>query len=73
MEKFGDIKDFKFLCTNWLIDSNILNREECLSLVEMSKTKDGFLLYRATRDGFTGHAFHTHCDGKSNTITIIKS
>ena len=38
MEKFGDIKDFKFLCTNWLIDSNILNREECLSLVEMKKS-----------------------------------
>jgi hypothetical protein len=31
------------------------------------------LLYRATRDGFNSQAFHSKCDGKENTITIIKS
>ena len=30
-------------------------------------------MYRATRDGFTGQAFHSKCDGKGNTITIIKN
>jgi len=30
------------------------------------------LLYRASRDGFNGKAFHTHCDGKGPTITLIK-
>ena len=73
MERFGDIKDFNLLNKNWLLDSVILNKEECFSLFEMTKSKDGFLLYRATRDGFTGKAFHTQCDGKSNTITIIKN
>jgi hypothetical protein len=27
----------------------------------------------ATRDGFTAEAFHLKCDGKENTITIIKN
>ncbi len=39
----------------------------------MTKSSDGILLYRATRDGFTGQAFHSKCDGKGNTITIIKN
>ena len=33
----------------------------------------GVLLYRASRDGFTPEAFHRNCDGKKNTVTIIKS
>ncbi len=39
----------------------------------MTKSSDGILLYRATRDGFTSQAFHSKCDGKGKTITIIKS
>ena len=39
----------------------------------MSKSTKGNLLYRATRDGFTGQAFHAKCDGKGNTISIIKN
>ena len=31
------------------------------------------LLYRATRDGFKVSAFHSRCDGKANTVTIIKN
>jgi len=31
------------------------------------------LLYRATRDGFTGAAFHSKCDGKAETISVVKS
>ena len=29
------------------------------------------LLYRGSRDGFGSSAFHSRCDGKSNTVTII--
>ena len=54
-------------------DSLILNKEEFRSLQEMTKAPEGNLLYRATRDGFTHEAFHSKCDGKSNTITIIKN
>ncbi len=44
-----------------------------MSLVEMTKSSKGIILYRATRDGFTSQAFHSKCDGKGNTITIIKN
>ncbi len=30
-------------------------------------------MYRATRDGFEASAFHAKCDGKGNTVTIIKT
>jgi hypothetical protein len=30
-------------------------------------------LYRGTRDGFASSAFHSRCDGKANTVTIIKN
>ncbi len=39
----------------------------------MTKSSKINLLYRATRDGFTSQSFHSKCDGKENTITIIKS
>lgn len=39
----------------------------------MTNSTSGVLLYRATRDGFTAQAFHSKCDGKPNTITIIKN
>jgi len=31
------------------------------------------LLFRASRDGFTNEAFHSRCDNKGPTITIVKS
>ena len=65
----GNIKDHRY----WLKDSLILNQEENLSLAEMSKSTRGHLLYRGTRDGFTTHAFHSRCDGKTKTITLIKN
>ena len=43
------------------------------SLIEMTTSNNEKLLYRATRDGFTAKAFHSICDGKANTITIIKN
>ncbi len=31
------------------------------------------LLYKLTRDGYGASTFHSKCDGKSNTVTIIKT
>jgi len=33
----------------------------------------GELIYRGSRDGFSAREFHSKCDGKANTLTIIKS
>ena len=68
-ESFGEVKEYR--C--WLNDSLILTNEECLSIVEMTKSAKENLLYRASRDGFSSHVFHAKCDGKGNTITIIKN
>jgi len=55
-------------------DSQILNQNECFSLINMTKNfSNGFLLYRATRDGFSAKEFHSKCDGRVNTVTIIKN
>jgi hypothetical protein len=50
-----------------------LNEDERLSLSQMVKFSEGNLLYRASRDGFTTSAFHSNCDGKANSVTIIKT
>ena len=31
------------------------------------------LLYQGSRDGFLASNFHSHCDNKPNTLTIVKS
>ncbi len=58
---------------SWLDCSLVLTEEEALTLSQMTDTKDGLLLYRATTDGFEASAFHAKCDYKENTITIIKT
>ncbi len=50
-----------------------MTTDESLSLSELTSTSNRTLLYRATRDGFTAKAFHEKCDGKANTVTIIKT
>jgi hypothetical protein len=51
----------------------IINETESLSLIKMTQSINGVLLYRATTDGFDSKVFHMKCDGKANTITIIKN
>jgi hypothetical protein len=51
----------------------ILTEDECVSLAEMTKSKNGILLYRASNDGFRGEDFHSKCDNQPNTITIVKT
>ncbi len=67
-EQFGE------LVNDSLLDSSlILNEDERLFLSQMIKVSKGNLLYRASRDGFTASAFHSRCDEKANTVTIIKT
>jgi hypothetical protein len=58
---------------NWFNTSLMLNVDEYISLVNMIKFTNDTLLYRATTHGFEASAFHAKCDGKENTITIIKT
>ena len=61
------------------IDSHILKGYE-LYLIEKGvlnnlnkKVKKYTLLFRATRDGFRASNFHSKCDGKSNTVTLVET
>ncbi len=64
------------------IDSKIITRKEELDFItnrlkkiDIFKNKNISynLIYRATRDGHYPDDFHNKCDGKKNTITIIKT
>jgi hypothetical protein len=46
---------------------------ELINLCEFSPNDKFRLLYRGTRDGFGAKAFHSKCDGHSNTLTIVKA
>jgi hypothetical protein len=64
---------FIYLCLDYY-DSVILTPTENLYLFDITKPKrPASLLYRATRDGFTSSSFHSKCDGKPNTVSIIKT
>ncbi len=56
-------------------ESLILNLKQSfdiLKLCEFAEKKLWVLLYRGSRDGFSSREFHLKCDGKSNTLTVIK-
>ena len=58
------------------LDSNILDeslQRKLVQLCEFSQCQKWKLLYRASRDGFSGKDFHSKCDRKKNTLTVIKS
>jgi hypothetical protein len=44
-----------------------------LKLCEFPQDQKWDLKYRASRDGFKSTDFHSHCDGISNTLTVIKA
>ena len=67
---------------NNAIDSKIIEKKEELDFItNRLKQIDKFqnkdisynLIYRGTRDGHLPKDFHQKCDGKSNTITLIKT
>jgi hypothetical protein len=45
--------------------------DQCSSLFEEFRTKQWSLVWRGNRDGFSATDFHKHCDGCSNTLTLI--
>ena len=63
-------------------DSVILSSDQCRTLMtwfkETGAIRDitmasGRLLYRASRDGWTASDFHSCCDNKGPTLTVIRS
>ncbi|KAL9951568.1 hypothetical protein ACROYT_G044252 [Oculina patagonica] len=60
-------------------DSVILSSDQCKTLIDWLKesralTDDsGNLLYRASCDGWSASNFHSCCDNKGATVTVIKS
>ena len=50
-----------------------MTKDEAALLKEMMNFSKTNLLYKASRDGFTAQAFHSKCDGKGPTLTIIKN
>ncbi|PFX18198.1 BTB/POZ domain-containing protein KCTD6 [Stylophora pistillata] len=60
-------------------DSTILSSEQCDILIDWLKdTRDSLsddyvLLYRASRNGWGASNFHSCCDNKGPTVTVIKS
>ena len=51
---------------------NLTNTEKSY-LYSIVSASTGLLLYKASRDGFSAKAFHDRCDGKENTVTIIRN
>ena len=73
-----DLFGFLFL-NEYSIDqfkSQILSGKQSLELLKVCEfsLKDKWtLLYRGTRDGFGADDFHSKCDGRINTLTILKA
>ena len=70
----------KALTARLLQDSVILSSEQCRTLMNwleetgaITETVSGNLLYRASRDGWGASNFHSCCDNKGPTVTVIKS
>jgi len=57
------------------MDSSILSAAQQISFLSLTgfKNKSSSLLWRGSRDGFDAAAFHRLCDGKENTVTVIKN
>jgi hypothetical protein len=48
-------------------------QNQLFELCEFPQDQKWDLKYRASRDGFKSTDFHSHCDGISNTLTVIKA
>jgi hypothetical protein len=56
-----------------LIDSSTLTTQEKNNLIALGGFTSLRLLYRATRDSFFMSVFHTLCDNRIQTVSIIRS
>jgi len=62
------------ISSNWPSLSTILTSTEQSNLYSMTQPfSKANLIYRATRDGFQGSAFHSRCDNITNTVTVIRN
>ncbi len=57
------------------MDSSIVSAAQQISFLALTgfKNKSLSLLWRGSRDGFDANVFHSLCDGKENTVTVIKN
>jgi hypothetical protein len=57
------------------MDSAIMSAAQQISFFALIgfENKSFSLLWRGSRDGFDAAAFHRLCDGKANTVTVIKN
>ena len=57
--------------------SNILTTSEMkdnlINLIQFNHSNTWTLIYQATRDGFAASTFHSKCDNKPNTLSVIRS
>lgn len=62
---------------NIVLDSMILDSDLSVKFFELCDFKmenpELKLLYRGSRDGFRGAIFHSKCDNRANTVTVIKT
>jgi len=62
-------------------DSSVLTSDQCQILMNWLRNTDALkeanlfpcLLYRASRNGWAASDFHTRCDGRGPTLTVVKS
>lgn len=58
------------------MDSQILDKKngnELLKLCELDRDQEWTLIYRASEDGFSSKKFHSKCDSKESTLTVIRT
>jgi hypothetical protein len=68
------IPNDQFNLVSSFVNSLILTQNERTLLTEMfNYSISGQLIYRASSDGFEASSFHYRCNGKENTVTIIKT
>jgi hypothetical protein len=67
------IQDFFTRTLDSKIISNLNLEARLVGVCEFSMGTKWKLLYRASKDGFAAQNFHSKCDSKPNTLTIIKS
>src|SRR5690606_19285236 len=72
-----EVKIGKIKSVNLHLDSMILINsqqvDQLMKVCEFETDRKWELLYRGTRDGFSDQDFHAKCDGKKETLIIVKS
>jgi hypothetical protein len=59
-----------------LVGSKILDQylvNQLLKLCDFSNDQNFLMLYQASEHGFSAHDFHSRCDNKAPTFTVIRS